>query len=158
MSEKSGGGICDQCHTPFLPGAEFCMECGNRLQISNYKCRSEQPMPPPMLPIVRELSQPLQFPLTGAPKGVKARLHPPQSSIVGALSQEHLTFTIGPTLTNTPGEKMPITTMKGLRDISGTELTFPNESNENPLSTMLPSVPETKQIDEQKLSMLLKFL
>ena len=56
-----------------------------------YKCRSEQPISPPMPPIVRELSQPLQPPFTGAPKGMEAKSHPSQSSIPGALSQEHLT-------------------------------------------------------------------
>ena len=164
MSEKSGGGICDQCHTPVPCGAKFCMECGNKLQVCAkchsvipndvnfcsscqqnqkeqihcilcatvlsgntdycylcscpqklnsvtlkecaepscqthllyistlcYKCRSKQPMPPPMPAIIRELSQPLQLPFTETPKGVEARLHPSQSSIPGALSQEHLT-------------------------------------------------------------------
>ena len=72
--------------------------------------------------------------------------------------QSQDTPTIGSILTNSPGEKMPIPTIKGFSDVNGTELIFPNESNENLPSSMLPSVPEAKEIDEQKLSMLLKFL
>ena len=167
MSEKSGDKICDRCRTPAPPGAKFCPECGDKLQVSTkecakcrslipydvnfcsscqqnqkeqihcilcatvlsdntdycylcscpqklnsislkecaepscqtpllydsvlcYKCRSEQPTSPPMPPILRELSQPLQPPFTGAPKGVEAKSHPPQYSIPGASSQEHL--------------------------------------------------------------------
>ena len=38
MSEKSGDRICDQCHTPAPPGAKFCMECGNKLQVFTKEC------------------------------------------------------------------------------------------------------------------------
>ena len=72
--------------------------------------------------------------------------------------QSQDTPTVGSILTSSSEEKMPIATIMDLSDMNGTELTCPNERNENLPSTMLPSVPETKEIDEQKLSMLLKFL